>query len=138
MANVGRYFDVQVKCIDAKYITDFQVIQIVYLLIALYHDVASLLSLRLHWFPYVRNYVFSTLVLPCTLFTTVTFWIIHYINKDYIIPSELIVPSWLNHMVHTNPAIVLLTEFLLYRNSLPDKKCAAFGLGFVLLLYNFV
>lgn len=82
-----------------------------------------------------RNYLFSTLLVPYTLFSTVGFWFIYHFMAG-VIPNEVVIPLWMNHMTHTSTAIILLIEFLVYKNTLPDKRSAAFGLGIALFIYD--
>lgn len=82
--------------------------------------------------------MFSALVLPCTWFTSAMYWTLHFLNKEYVRPkgSDEFIPPWLNHMVHTNVAIILVIEFLVNRNGLPTRKSANVGLALVLAIYD--
>lgn len=86
----------------------------------------------------MRDYMFSALVLPCTWFTSAMYWTLHLLNEEYVRPKgcDEFIPTWLNHMVHTNVAIILVIEFLVNKNDLPNRKSATAGLALVLTTYD--
>ncbi|XP_068217198.1 androgen-induced gene 1 protein-like isoform X2 [Palaemon carinicauda] len=59
-----------------------------------------------------RDWLFTTLVFPMGLFVSLIFWSLYAIDRELIFPAELDLwfPAWLNHVMHTLPAIGVLIE----------------------------
>ncbi|RZB40744.1 Far-17a AIG1 domain containing protein [Asbolus verrucosus] len=66
----------------------------------------------------IRNYLFSAIVLPCTLLVCLTFWSIYVMDKKLVCPKcvDENYPSWLNHAIHSVIVLPLIIEM-----SLPKK-----------------
>ncbi|XP_063835754.1 androgen-dependent TFPI-regulating protein-like isoform X4 [Ostrinia nubilalis] len=99
--------------------------QTVFLFLSLTYDICEWLSLhevpRAKKIAYWRDIVFTSLVLPYTLFVSLMFWSVYWIDRELVFPKvyDSIVPWWFNHCVHTNISIVVLIETLLQARRKP-------------------
>ncbi|XP_063835752.1 androgen-dependent TFPI-regulating protein-like isoform X2 [Ostrinia nubilalis] len=110
----------------ACYLTNWNVsFQTVFLFLSLTYDICEWLSLhevpRAKKIAYWRDIVFTSLVLPYTLFVSLMFWSVYWIDRELVFPKvyDSIVPWWFNHCVHTNISIVVLIETLLQARRKP-------------------
>lgn len=108
------------------------------MLAALCDDLLSGSTKRQHWLSSAKDYLFFSLVIPCSSFTTIMFWSLYNVKKEFVLPegSEIVLPYWLNHMLHTNTMITVVMEFIFNPHQLPNKKSAFLGLAFVLTIYD--
>ncbi|CAL4154600.1 unnamed protein product, partial [Meganyctiphanes norvegica] len=62
-----------------------------------------------------RDWLFTTLAFPLGMFVSFIFWTLYAIDRELIFPASLDTwfPTWLNHVMHTLPAIGTLLEELL-------------------------
>lgn len=62
-----------------------------------------------------RDWLFTTLAFPLGMFVSFIFWTLYAIDRELIFPASLDTwfPAWLNHVMHTLPAIGTLLEELL-------------------------
>ncbi|KAL0809515.1 hypothetical protein ABMA28_011053 [Loxostege sticticalis] len=99
--------------------------QSVFLFLSLIYDVCEWLSIqdgpRAKKIAYWRDIVFTSLVVPYTLFVSLMFWTVYWIDRELVFPTvyDSIVPWWFNHCVHTNISIVVLVETLLQARRQP-------------------
>lgn len=72
----------------------------------------------------LRDWLFTSLVFPMGLFVSFIFWILFAIDRELIFPASLDLwfPNWLNHVMHTLPAIGVVLELWMvchiYQNGL--------------------
>jgi len=60
----------------------------------------------------VRDALFTSIAWPIGTFVVLTFWALYAIDRELVFPTVLddIIPSWLNHVMHTTPLVFLLIE----------------------------
>ncbi|XP_069996468.1 androgen-induced gene 1 protein isoform X4 [Penaeus vannamei] len=60
----------------------------------------------------LRDWLFTTLVLPMGVFVSCIFWALYAVDRELIFPASLDswFPGWLNHIMHTLPAIGAIAE----------------------------
>lgn len=123
-----------------KYKCNLQVFQTIYLIAAFCDDLLSRSTKRRQWLSSVKDYLFFSLVIPCASFTTISFWSLYNVKKEFVLPegSEIVLPYWLNHMVHTNTLITVVIEFIFHTHRLPSKRSAFLGLALVLTVYDYM
>ncbi|KAL3847559.1 hypothetical protein ACJMK2_018464 [Sinanodonta woodiana] len=83
----------------------------------------------------LRDNVFAALAYPIGMFVVITFWSIYMVDRELVFPKRLddIIPSWLNHVMHTTVLPILLLEKYLVYHQYPSKKM---GLT-ILLTFSF-
>lgn len=88
----------------------------------------------------LKGYIFASLMLPCTLFVSAMFWCVYFINREWVLPeaADPIVPSLLNHSVHTFILIPIIMEILTSNHRLPKFKSAFIGLSILFIVYKFM
>jgi len=62
-----------------------------------------------------RDWLFTSLAFPLGMFVSFIFWTLYAIDRELIFPESLDTwfPGWLNHVMHTLPAVGTLLEELL-------------------------
>ncbi|XP_034666063.1 androgen-induced gene 1 protein [Drosophila subobscura] len=84
----------------------------------------------------VRDYVFSALAFPVAHNVCISFWVIYMWDRELIFPSALdaIFPSWLNHVVHTNVALLAVMDMFTCFRRYPSRLAGVTGnISFILL-----
>lgn len=78
----------------------------------------------------VKNYVFTVLVAPMSVFVTVAFWSMWLIDRELIFPEALdqVLPSWVNHSLHTTTSLFVLGEIYLSYHPYPKFEHAVMGI----------
>lgn len=89
-------------------------------------------------FSKIRGFIFTSLVFPSTMIVAFFFWLFYHINSEYVIPNgfEEMVPSWLNHNIHTNIILLPIIELTLQKMSIPSTKTAFITLTIYSHVYN--
>ncbi|XP_032592012.1 androgen-induced gene 1 protein [Drosophila grimshawi] len=124
-----------------KYLTFLNVI-----LQAIYHSVALLNDLFGHngvtlasksWLRQLRDYLFATLAFPIAHNVCISFWVIYLWDRELIFPAALdaIFPSWLNHVVHTNVALLAIMDLFTCFRQYPSRLAGITGNASFMLLY---
>jgi len=85
------------------------------------------------------DYLYSRLAFPAGLFVVLMFWSLYAIDRELIYPEFLdkIIPSWVNHVMHTAPLPFILIDSLLICHKYPPRLAgirSVFGYG---MLYIF-
>ncbi|CAG5116167.1 unnamed protein product [Candidula unifasciata] len=85
----------------------------------------------------VRDFLHTTVAFPMGMFVVVTFWILYAVDRELVYPKSLdsIIPSWLNHVLHTTVMPFLLVDKLLVYHHHPRKHVGILGAGGVALIY---
>lgn len=133
----GTYWDFQIVTPHVntyggrwKFLTFLNlIIQLLYFIIAPLGDVVTLLSGRRdNWLVKLRDLLFSSLAFPLGVFVAATFWGIYLMDRELIFPRALdkIFPSWLNHILHTWCAILIILEAAFIKHKYPKNRV---GLG---------
>ncbi|XP_071530640.1 androgen-induced gene 1 protein-like [Panulirus ornatus] len=60
----------------------------------------------------LRDWLFTSLVFPMGVFVSFIFWVLYAVDRELIFPASLDkwFPSWLNHIMHTLPAVGAFLE----------------------------
>uniref|UniRef100_A0A8C9L7N8 Androgen-dependent TFPI-regulating protein n=1 Tax=Pavo cristatus TaxID=9049 RepID=A0A8C9L7N8_PAVCR len=84
-----------------------------------------------------RDLLFSVLAFPVSTFVSISFWILYTYNRELVYPKSLdgVIPSWLNHTMHTAVLPLALLEILATPHRYPAKKKGLFLLGCASFLY---
>lgn len=85
-----------------------------------------------------NGYIFTAVVFPCSCYVSLLFWTIYYINREYVLPEVVdeFVPTWLNHMVHTNIVPFVMVEIFMTNLNKPSLKSAILGLTGLTIIYK--
>ncbi|XP_064539201.1 androgen-induced gene 1 protein [Drosophila montana] len=124
-----------------KYLTFLDVIvQAIYHSVALLNDifgnntvtVAPKSCLR-----QVRDYIFATFAFPIAHNVCISFWVIYVWDRELIFPAalDLIFPNWLNHVVHTNVALLAIMDMFTCFRRYPSRLAGVTGNVAFMLLY---
>jgi len=133
----GTYHDLQIVTDHTqnyggrfKYLTFLNLlIQLMYFIIAPMADVLTLLKGREdNWLVKLRDLMFASLTFPICVFVASSFWGIYMIDRELIFPQALdkIFPPWLNHLLHTWCAVVIIVEGAFIKHKYPRNHV---GLG---------
>lgn len=84
-----------------------------------------------------KNYLFTVLVAPMSVFVTVAFWSMWLIDRELIFPKPLdqVLPSWINHSIHTTTSLFVLCEMYLCYHAYPKFQQAVLGISAYLAVY---
>nr|XP_022325648.1 androgen-induced gene 1 protein-like isoform X3 [Crassostrea virginica] len=84
-----------------------------------------------------RDNFLATVVFPVGMFVVLTFWGIYAVDRELVYPKELdkIIPSWLNHIMHTTILPFLLIDKFLVYHQYPSRKIGFATLLSLALLY---
>lgn len=116
-----------------KYLTFLNgVLQCIYYLIAILHDLLRLRRLR-----QLRDYLLASLVLPLALTVSLTFWTLCVIDGESIFPSfiQVIYPEWLNWTMHCGVSIYPFLDLYISAHQYPKRSHGLSALTTALLLY---
>ncbi|XP_020800851.1 androgen-induced gene 1 protein [Drosophila serrata] len=84
-----------------------------------------------------RDYIFSAFAFPVAHNVCLSFWVVYMWDRELIFPSALdaIFPSWLNHIVHTNVALMALMDLFTCFRRYPTRLAGLAGNVSFILLY---
>ncbi|EDW76137.1 uncharacterized protein Dwil_GK14826 [Drosophila willistoni] len=122
-----------------KYLTFLDVIlQAFYHTVALLNDIFGDNTVTLHSkskLRLIRDYVFATFAFPVAHNVCISFWVIYAWDRELIFPTALdaIFPSWLNHVVHTNVALLAILDLFTCFRRYPGLAGIVGNLTFMLL-----
>lgn len=133
----GTYYDMQIVAEHlmsyggrSKYLTFLNLVcQLIYFIIAPCADILTLLKGHEdNWLVRLRDTVFCALAFPLGVFVAATFWGIYMIDRNLIFPVSMdaIIPPWLNHLLHTWCAVLMIIEGAFIRHKYPRNRV---GLG---------
>jgi len=82
--------------------------------------------------------IHTSLAFPVGIFVCVTFWMIYAVDRELIYPTYLdaLVPSWLNHVMHTAHLPFLIIDKYIVLHRYPSQKYGLSILIFFSALYN--
>ncbi|KAH8412506.1 hypothetical protein KR009_002727 [Drosophila setifemur] len=89
----------------------------------------------------VRDYIFSAFAFPVAHNVCLSFWVIYIWDRELIFPSALDaifprqVQSWLNHVVHTNVALLAIMDMFTCFRRYPSRLAGITGNAAFILLY---
>ncbi|XP_017131821.1 androgen-induced gene 1 protein [Drosophila elegans] len=84
-----------------------------------------------------RDYVFAAFAFPVAHNVCLSFWAIYMWDRELIFPTALdaIFPSWLNHVVHTNVALLAIMDLFTCFRRYPSRLAGIAGNVSFILLY---
>lgn len=79
----------------------------------------------------IRDYVFGTFAFPLAFDVGGMFWLLFAIDRELVLPksSDAFLPSWFNHILHTNIMAFILFEMIFTYHKYPCRKSGLSGLG---------
>ncbi|GLV44697.1 uncharacterized protein CBL_20610 [Carabus blaptoides fortunei] len=127
-----------------RYLTSWNMgLQLLYFTLALIHECMmlnkSFLTTRSSRNLYrIRGYLFTSLVAPCTLVVASFFWAFYHVDKNYMVPvgADEIIPSWINHSIHTNILFLPAVEILLPKMYTPTFWNSFLGITLFSTVYD--
>jgi len=130
------------KRYSMRYLTNWTfTLQTIYFYIALADEIVSLFKGKWKFqkgLNTMKNYLFTVLVAPMALVVTIVFWSFWFVDRELIFPAVMdqVLPSWVNHSLHTTTSIIVLIEMYLTFHKYPAFKPALLGITVYLLLYS--
>ncbi|XP_062396952.1 androgen dependent TFPI regulating protein 1 [Sardina pilchardus] len=84
-----------------------------------------------------RDYIFTVLAFPIGMFVFASFWSIYTYNRELVYPKFLddIIPTWLNHALHTVIMPLLLVQMYLQVHKYPSRAKGILSLALFAALY---
>lgn len=84
-----------------------------------------------------RDYFFTVLAFPVGTFVCASFWSIYAYNRELVYPKFLddIIPTWLNHALHTVILPLLLVQMYLQPHKHPSRAKGILSLAVFVSLY---
>ncbi|KAI0210376.1 Androgen-dependent TFPI-regulating protein [Lamellibrachia satsuma] len=84
----------------------------------------------------IRDNFVACIVWPVGTFVVITFWGIYAVDRELVFPKALdaIIPTWLNHIMHSTVLLFLLTDKLLVYHHYPSDLLglsATLAFGFI-------
>lgn len=144
----GTYHDLQIVTDHTqnyggrfKYLTFLNLLlQLIFFIIAPMADVITLLKgQENNWLVKLRDLIFASLAFPLGVFVAASFWGIYMMDRELIFPKALdkIFPSWLNHLLHTWCAVLIIIEGAFIQHKYPRNHVglgllAAFGASYLI------
>uniref|UniRef100_A0A1B6CZW9 Androgen-dependent TFPI-regulating protein n=1 Tax=Clastoptera arizonana TaxID=38151 RepID=A0A1B6CZW9_9HEMI len=85
----------------------------------------------------VKNFMFTVVVAPMTVFVSVVFWGLWSLDRELIFPKEIdpVLPPWVNHSLHTTTSVIVFIEMLITPHQYPKFRDAVIGISSYLALY---
>ncbi|KAK5649520.1 hypothetical protein RI129_000549 [Pyrocoelia pectoralis] len=71
----------------------------------------------------IRDIILATLAFPSSLIVVVSFWLIYTVDTGLLIPKgfEVFLPTWINHMMHTNVIFFVLIQMYISYHEYPSR-----------------
>ncbi|XP_023726183.1 androgen-dependent TFPI-regulating protein isoform X1 [Cryptotermes secundus] len=116
-------------------------VQIVYFFICMTEDFLRLTKRTesvQDWVRQVKDFIFTSLLFPGTLFVSSMFWGLYMIDRELVFPSALdaIMPSWTNHSTHTVISVALVVEMRITRHRYSKRSLGLAALALYLTVYD--
>ncbi|GBP46590.1 Androgen-induced gene 1 protein [Eumeta japonica] len=85
----------------------------------------------------IKDMTFAVFAFPGALYVATVFWLLYAINREIILPrkTDKIIPSWLNHLMHTTVVLFATIEMYISPHSYPSRQIAVLSLVSVLCAY---
>ena len=76
------------------------------------------------------NWISCAMAFPLGTFVSLSFWGLYFFNREFIYPSYLddIIPSWLNHILHTMPLVLQILDKFVVNHAYPRRLSGIFGI----------
>lgn len=132
--------------LNKRFLTSWNLgLQMLYFTLALMHELfllnrCSVTPKLLQIVHKTRGYLFTALILPCTLVVASFFWIFYHLDKNYVFPvgADEVFPSWINHNIHTNILFLPIVELVLTKMYTPSFWNCFLGLTVFSTIYDFI
>lgn len=85
----------------------------------------------------IRDYIFGTFAFPLAFDVGGMFWLLYAIDRELVLPKsfDAFLPTWFNHILHTNIIAFIGFEMLFSYHKYPCRKSGLSGLGVFMLGY---
>ncbi|XP_061115206.1 androgen dependent TFPI regulating protein 1 [Conger conger] len=85
----------------------------------------------------IRDAVFTILVFPVGMFVVMSFWSLYVFDRELVYPKffDDIIPTWLNHALHTVIFPLLLIQLCLQHHQYHSRAKGILGLALFAMLY---
>ncbi|XP_078411648.1 androgen-induced gene 1 protein-like isoform X2 [Cetorhinus maximus] len=72
----------------------------------------------------LQDWLFAGLAFPIGFFVVVSFWLLYAIDRELVYPKILdqIIPTWMNHAMHSVVLVLLTLELILVPHHCPSRK----------------
>lgn len=79
------------------------------------------------------------LALPLSFAVTLLFWGLYVIDRELVYPKVLddVIPSWLNHVMHTAPVFFMTVDTILTCHKMPKRSTGIVWMVILVLFYEF-
>ncbi|XP_069705653.1 androgen-dependent TFPI-regulating protein-like [Periplaneta americana] len=90
------------------------------------------------WIRRVKDFIFTSLFFPGTLFVSSMFWGLYMIDRELVFPNSLdvVMPFWTNHSTHTLVSVALVIEMRLTRHRYSKRSLGLAALAIYLTIYD--
>ncbi|CAG4974007.1 unnamed protein product [Parnassius apollo] len=114
--------------------TWFNILTIPYILLCIYcdwHELTKANVPHIKTIMNIRNFYFTNLILPATLFPDVLFWNLWYTNRELLMPLSVdkYVSLWEQHSMHTASLVFVILDLVL----VPRQKPSNYRWGIIIL-----
>ncbi|XP_067625932.1 androgen-induced gene 1 protein [Eurosta solidaginis] len=85
----------------------------------------------------LRDYIFAAWAFPIANNVCISFWVVYTYDRELIFPKALdaIYPNWLNHISHTNIAMLAILDMFTCFRQYPSRKAGLTGSITFMALY---
>lgn len=85
----------------------------------------------------IRDYIFGSFAFPLAFDVGGMFWLLYGIDRELVLPkaTDAFLPSWFNHVLHTNIMAFIVIEMILSYHKYPCRKSGLSGLAVFMLGY---
>lgn len=116
----------------------FQVIHTIYFTLAFLNDIIGTneVSLKKSIIRVLKDIIFS-LAFPLGFYVAIAFWTLYTLYKNLIFSEEIekILPSWMNHVMHTTIVPFIVIELIVTPKKYPSKFVGITFSLFVVICY---
>jgi len=70
----------------------------------------------------ICDFMYATSVFPVGMSTCLLFWALYAVDPEFVMPSSMPIPAWLNHVTHTAPLAFILVDTILTCHHAPSRK----------------
>ncbi|XP_038214823.1 androgen-dependent TFPI-regulating protein-like [Zerene cesonia] len=80
----------------------------------------------------IRHLIFSSIILPTTVFADILFWLLWSKNRELLMPlsTDIYIPLWAHHSMHTVSLVFVIFELV----SVPRKRPASLKKGIAIMI----
>lgn len=110
-----------------------QIVQAVFFTICVLNDFFGTNKVAVKNLPLIRrakDYFFAAFAFPLAFQVGLIFWALMFVDRELVLPKQLdeILPSWLNHVMHTNIMFFIVIELLSTFRAYPARRIGVLSL----------